>query len=190
MVACTVGDVPLLARLPGRVVLPDGDAVRLATDAPIHLFDAASGQSQSSTCRGTRRQSAHDHATRRRLLLAAGAALALPARRARARSATEISFYFPVAVGGPITKIIDGYAADFQRENPAIKVTPIYAGTYQDTLTKAQTATEGEGRAADGGAAVDRCVFADRRRPDRAVRHAGEQRRGSRPGCAASIRRS
>ena len=26
------------------------------------------------------------------------------------------------------------------RENPTIKVTPIYAGTYQDTLTKAQTA--------------------------------------------------
>ena len=59
---------------------------------------------------------------------------------ARAADATEISFYFPVAVGGPITKIIDGYAADFQRENPSIRVTPIYAGTYQDTLTKAQTA--------------------------------------------------
>ena len=83
--------------------------------------------------------------------------------RARRRTATEISFYFPVAVGGPITKIIDGYAADFQRENPGIKVTPIYAGTYQDTLTKAQTATEGRIRSADGGAAVDRCVFADRR---------------------------
>ena len=25
----------------------------------------------------------------------------------------ELSFYYPVAVGGPITKIIDGYAADF-----------------------------------------------------------------------------
>ena len=52
----------------------------------------------------------------------------------------ELSFYFPVAVGGPITKIIDGYAADFEKENPGIKVNPIYAGTYQDTLTKALTA--------------------------------------------------
>jgi sn-glycerol 3-phosphate transport system substrate-binding protein len=78
--------------------------------------------------------------TRRHLLHAAAAALALPAVARAADAATEISFYFPVAVGGPITKIIDGYAADFQRENPAIKVTPIYAGTYQDTLTKAQTA--------------------------------------------------
>ena len=77
--------------------------------------------------------------SRRRLLQTSGAALALPAI-ARAAATTEISFYFPVAVGGPITKIIDGYAADFQHEAPSIKVTPIYAGTYQDTLTKAQTA--------------------------------------------------
>jgi sn-glycerol 3-phosphate transport system substrate-binding protein len=79
-------------------------------------------------------------ASRRRLLQAAGAALALPAVGHAADIAAEISFYFPVAVGGPITKIIDAYAADFQHENPSIKVTPIYAGTYQDTLTKAQTA--------------------------------------------------
>jgi sn-glycerol 3-phosphate transport system substrate-binding protein len=77
--------------------------------------------------------------TRRRLLRSAAATLALPGI-ARAQSTTEISFYFPVAVGGPITRVIDGYAADFQRENPSIKVAPIYAGTYQDTLTKAQTA--------------------------------------------------
>ncbi|MBN8873590.1 MAG: ABC transporter substrate-binding protein [Rhodospirillales bacterium] len=74
--------------------------------------------------------------TRRAVL---GGALALPAIR-RAAAATELSFYFPVAVGGPITKIIDGYAHAFQQENPDIAVTPIYAGTYQDTLTKAQTA--------------------------------------------------
>ncbi len=79
-------------------------------------------------------------ATRRRLLQAAASAiLALP-NIARAADTIEISFYFPVAVGGPITKIIDGYAADFQREDPAVKVTPVYAGTYQDTLTKSQTA--------------------------------------------------
>ena len=77
--------------------------------------------------------------TRRGMLQASAATLAMPGI-VRAAEAAEISFYFPVAVGGPITKIIDGYAADFQRENPSIKVTPIYAGTYQDTLTKAQTA--------------------------------------------------
>jgi sn-glycerol 3-phosphate transport system substrate-binding protein len=76
--------------------------------------------------------------TRRTLLTAA---LAMPAV-ARAAAATQIEFYFPVAVGGPITKIIDGYAADFTKENPDIAVRPIYAGSYVDTLTKAVTATK------------------------------------------------
>jgi sn-glycerol 3-phosphate transport system substrate-binding protein len=75
----------------------------------------------------------------RRSLLGGAATLAAPAIL-RAQGAQEISFYFPVAVGGPITKIIDGYAADFMRENPTIAVKPIYAGSYQETLTKAQTA--------------------------------------------------
>jgi sn-glycerol 3-phosphate transport system substrate-binding protein len=52
----------------------------------------------------------------------------------------ELSFYYPVAVGGPIPKIIDGYVADFEKENPGIKIDAIYAGTYQDTLVKALTA--------------------------------------------------
>jgi len=52
----------------------------------------------------------------------------------------ELSFYYPIAVGGPIPKIIDGYVADFEKENPGIKIKAIYAGTYQDTLTKALTA--------------------------------------------------
>lgn len=52
----------------------------------------------------------------------------------------EVPFYFPVAVGGPVTKIIDAYAADFMKENPGIQVKPIYAGTYQETIVKALTA--------------------------------------------------
>src|SRR5580704_7399049 len=52
----------------------------------------------------------------------------------------ELSFYYPIAVGGPIPKIIDGYVADFEKENPGITIKAIYAGTYQDTLVKALTA--------------------------------------------------
>jgi sn-glycerol 3-phosphate transport system substrate-binding protein len=74
----------------------------------------------------------------RRSLLAASASLAMPAVT-RAAS-TALSFYFPVAVGGPITRIIDGYAADFMRMHPEIEVKPIYAGSYADTLTKARAA--------------------------------------------------
>ena len=58
---------------------------------------------------------------------------------ARAQNA-EISFFYPVAVGGPITKLIDAYASGFAGENAGIKVNPIYAGTYQETIVKALTA--------------------------------------------------
>ena len=67
----------------------------------------------------------------------AGAFIAAPAI---AQSSTEIAFYYPVAVGGPITKLIDAYAAEFETENPSVKVKPIYAGTYQETIVKALTA--------------------------------------------------
>ncbi len=56
---------------------------------------------------------------------------------------TELVFYFPVSVGGPITKIIEGMTAEFMKEHPDIKVTPVYAGIYRDTLTKALTALRG-----------------------------------------------
>ena len=63
---------------------------------------------------------------------------ALPA--AQAQKPIELDFYYPVAVGGPVTKIIDQMAADFEKENPGIKVKPIYAGTYQESIVKALTA--------------------------------------------------
>ena len=44
VVACRIGDVTLLARMPGRVALADGAPVCLAIEGPIHLFDAGSGQ--------------------------------------------------------------------------------------------------------------------------------------------------
>jgi sn-glycerol 3-phosphate transport system substrate-binding protein len=60
----------------------------------------------------------------------------------RAQAPVEVSFYYPVAVGGPITKIIDGYAADFEKENPGIRLKPIYSGSYQESITKALTAVK------------------------------------------------
>lgn len=80
----------------------------------------------------------------RRTLLKAGSALAAGspflAAPALAQAKVEVSFFYPVAVGGPITRLIDTYAADFAKENPAITVKPIYAGTYQETIVKAITA--------------------------------------------------
>jgi len=76
------------------------------------------------------------------VLGAVGLALSLGLAANSAR-ATDISFYYPVAVGGPITKIIDGMVEGFEKENPGIKIKAIYAGTYQDTMTKALTAMKG-----------------------------------------------
>lgn len=57
-----------------------------------------------------------------------------------AQNPIEVQFYYPVAVGGPITKAIDGYAAEFNKAYPQYKIVPIYAGTYQETIVKALTA--------------------------------------------------
>src|SRR4051795_325814 len=78
----------------------------------------------------------------RRQFLKGTAALAAGgvAKPAIAQGATEVSFFYPIAVGGPITKLIDAFAADFEKENPAIRIKPIYAGTYQESIAKALTA--------------------------------------------------
>jgi len=71
-----------------------------------------------------------------------GVVLFAIAEVAGAQAPVEISFYYPVAVGGPITKLIDNFAGDFEKENPGIKVKPIYSGSYQDSITKALTAVK------------------------------------------------
>ena len=73
------------------------------------------------------------------LILLAGAVMMTLTGAAMAKD-IALSFYYPVAVGGPIPKIIDGYVADFEKDNPGITIKAIYAGTYQDTLVKALTA--------------------------------------------------
>jgi sn-glycerol 3-phosphate transport system substrate-binding protein len=74
---------------------------------------------------------------------ALGCAALLVGSLAFAQAPVEVSFYYPVAVGGPITKLVDGLAADFEKENPTIKLKPIYTGTYQDSIAKVLTAVKG-----------------------------------------------
>ena len=52
----------------------------------------------------------------------------------------ELNMYYPVAVGGPLTKIVDGMVDEFERNNPDDKVNAIYAGNYNDTRIKALAA--------------------------------------------------
>jgi len=65
--------------------------------------------------------------------------IALLAAAARAAD-TEISFYYPIAVGGPVERSISRLVQEFEREHPGIKVHPIYTGTYKDSIAKALTA--------------------------------------------------
>ncbi len=44
VLVCSVGGERLVARLPGMVALPAGQAVHLATDEALHLFDATTGR--------------------------------------------------------------------------------------------------------------------------------------------------
>jgi sn-glycerol 3-phosphate transport system substrate-binding protein len=50
--------------------------------------------------------------------------------------------YYPVAVGGPITKVIDDMIAEFEKANPDVKVKAVYAGNYDDTRVKALAAVK------------------------------------------------
>src|SRR5204862_3815223 len=76
----------------------------------------------------------------RAMALAVVLGVALLTGAAVAQQTTEITFYYPIAVGGPITKIIDGYAEQFSKENASIRVKPVYTGTYQESIVKALTA--------------------------------------------------
>jgi sn-glycerol 3-phosphate transport system substrate-binding protein len=59
-----------------------------------------------------------------------------------AHAAVELNMYYPVAVGGPITKVIDDMIAEFEKANPDIKVKAVYAGNYDDTRVKALAAVK------------------------------------------------
>ncbi|MEN9223324.1 MAG: extracellular solute-binding protein, partial [Thermostichus sp. BF3_bins_97] len=71
----------------------------------------------------------------------------------QAQAPVEINFYYPTAVGGPLTQIIDGYAADFSQANPDIKVNAVYAGGYDDIYKAVQTQISG------GGSGPDVAIF-------------------------------
>jgi sn-glycerol 3-phosphate transport system substrate-binding protein len=70
-------------------------------------------------------------------ILAATTALVNPAA-----AETELTMYYPIAVGGALTEVVDGIVAKFEAQNPDISVNAIYAGNYDDTRIKALAALE------------------------------------------------
>jgi sn-glycerol 3-phosphate transport system substrate-binding protein len=57
-----------------------------------------------------------------------------------AAAQTELTMYYPIAVGGSLTEVVDGIVADFETQNPDIKVNAIYSGNYDDTRVRALSA--------------------------------------------------
>ena len=75
--------------------------------------------------------------------LTATALATLLAAAPAARAEIELTFNFPVAVGGPITAIIDGYAKAYSDQTEGVTILPVYTGSYQDTITRTVTAFKG-----------------------------------------------
>jgi sn-glycerol 3-phosphate transport system substrate-binding protein len=76
----------------------------------------------------------------RKFFQGALAAAVLAGSSAIAAAQTNLTMYYPIAVGGPLTKVVDGMIEDFQKANPNIKVNAIYAGNYDDTRVRALSA--------------------------------------------------
>ncbi|MBQ0750468.1 MAG: ABC transporter substrate-binding protein [Roseovarius sp.] len=53
---------------------------------------------------------------------------------------TALTMYYPIAVGGALTEVVDGIVAKFEEANPDIKVNAIYSGNYDDTRVRALSA--------------------------------------------------
>ena len=77
----------------------------------------------------------------RRMLAGLLAAAAMVwAAGAFAAEPLQLSFWYPVDVGGGLAKVIDGLVADFNKAHPDVQVTPVYSGSYDVTLQKIQAA--------------------------------------------------
>lgn len=66
------------------------------------------------------------------------AVLALAGCSSTPAKKVEMNFYFPIAVGGPVQKNVEALVSEFNTANPNIKVTPVFAGNYTETMTKVQ----------------------------------------------------
>lgn len=74
------------------------------------------------------------------ILAGLGLTAALAAGAVAPASAVELTMYYPIAVGGPLTDVVDGLVGDFMKQTPDVTVKAIYAGNYNDARIKALAA--------------------------------------------------
>jgi sn-glycerol 3-phosphate transport system substrate-binding protein len=70
----------------------------------------------------------------RRLLLVGVLLLGMAAAQ------TQITFYYPVGVAGPLARFIEGYVEEFQADHPDIGVNTVFGGNYTENQAKVVTA--------------------------------------------------
>ncbi|MDG1208765.1 MAG: ABC transporter substrate-binding protein [Paracoccaceae bacterium] len=76
-----------------------------------------------------------NYLTKLSLSAALATGLAMPAA-----AETELTMYYPIAVGGKLTEVVDGIVAQFEAANPDINVNAVYSGNYDDTRVRALSA--------------------------------------------------
>ena len=76
-----------------------------------------------------------NYLTKLSLSAALATGLAMPAA-----AETELTMYYPIAVGGKLTEVVDDIVAQFEAANPDINVNAVYSGNYDDTRVRALSA--------------------------------------------------
>jgi sn-glycerol 3-phosphate transport system substrate-binding protein len=66
----------------------------------------------------------------RRLLLSGVLLLGVAAAQ------TQITFYYPVGVAGPLARFIESYVDEFEAEHPEIRVSTVFGGNYTENQAK------------------------------------------------------
>jgi sn-glycerol 3-phosphate transport system substrate-binding protein len=78
--------------------------------------------------------------TRRTILAGAALAASLGIAPAFAQAPTDIELFFPVPVDGQLARDMTIMIKEFNAAHPAIKATPVYTGSYDETLIKTRAA--------------------------------------------------
>ena len=123
LLRCRIGDEESPFGPPAIAALLPGEAVRLGWNpAAVHAFGADGMRFVLIATAVIKNFHLEDHNMKQHRHAPPPSRLALGTTTSHAQP-TEVLFYFPVAVGGPITKIIDQFATDFAQGNPSSRVT-------------------------------------------------------------------
>ena len=128
----------------GLSMMAEGNEIDITFhDDNLHVFDAAGQRTGGTVIPADHKDKERKPRERDMKLFSTtglGLATAMAAGLAARSAETELTMYYPIAVGGALTEVVDGIVADFEAANPDIKVNAIYSGNYDDTRVRALSA--------------------------------------------------